>query len=83
MKPIETETTNAIYTLEGCIDLPVTRFESNVGTGVEACFELEPGDLEEIKRTGKIYLNILGENVPPVRVAVDSALIIESDGKLS
>lgn len=80
MKPIQTKTTNAVYTLEGCHDLPVTRFESNVGIGVEACFELEPGELEEIKRTGKVYLDILGDEVPPVRIAAASALIEEKDG---
>lgn len=26
MKPIETSTTNAVYTLEGCYDLPVTKY---------------------------------------------------------
>lgn len=83
MKPIKTATSNAVYTLEGCLDLPATKFESNVGSGVECCFELEPGDLEEIQRTGMIYLDILGESVPPVRIAVTSALINEKQGDLS
>lgn len=26
MKPIKTETCNAVYTLEGCRDLPVTKY---------------------------------------------------------
>lgn len=81
MKPIETKSTNATYVLEGCNDLPVTKFESNVGNGVEACFELEPGELEEIQRTGKVYLDILGDAVPPVRVATTSALIEQKDGE--
>ncbi len=34
MKPIETKTTNCVYTLEGCHDLPATNFHSNVGEGV-------------------------------------------------
>lgn len=81
MKPLETKSTNAVYTLEGCHDLPVTKFESNVGIGVEACLELEPGELEEIKRTGKVYLDILGDVVPPVRVAATSALIEDKEGE--
>lgn len=79
MKPIETKSTNAVYVLEGCHDLPVTKFESNIGVGVEACFEIEPDELEEIKRTGKVYLNILGNSVPPVRVAATSALVDKDD----
>lgn len=82
MKPIETKTTNALYVLEGCNDLPVTKFQSNVGIGVEACFELEPGELEEIQRTGKVYLDILGNSVPPVRIAATSAVIDESEVKV-
>lgn len=81
MKPIETKSTNAVYVLEGCHDLPVTKFESNVGKGVEACLELEPGELEEIQRTGKVYLDILGNVVPPVRIAATSALIDDKDGE--
>ena len=28
MIPVRTETTNAVYKLEGCKDLPVTRYEN-------------------------------------------------------
>lgn len=82
MKPIETKSCNAVYTLEGCLDLPATKFESNVGSGVECCFELEPGDLEEIQRTGRIYLDILGDGVPPVCISAKSSLILpETEGE--
>lgn len=39
MIPVRTETTNAVYKLEGCKDLPVTRYENvdNKEMGVESC----------------------------------------------
>lgn len=45
MKPVRTETTNAVYTLEGCNDLPVTKYENvdNKEMGVESCWELDAG----------------------------------------
>lgn len=47
MKPVRTETTNAVYTLEGCNDLPVTKYENvdNKEMGVESCWELDAEDL--------------------------------------
>lgn len=44
MKPIETETCNGVYTLEGCNDLPVTKYTNtnNNEEGVESCWELTP-----------------------------------------
>lgn len=76
MKPVQTETTNCVYTLEGCHDLPATNFHSNVGEGVEVCFELSDEELEEIKKTKRIYLDILGRGVPPICLNSYSSLIV-------
>ena len=64
MKPIETETTNAVYTLEGCNDLPVTKYTNvdNKEEGVESCWQLTPEEIETVTKTGKIYLT--GKNWP-------------------
>ena len=61
MKPVRTETTNAVYTLEGCQDLPVTRYTNvtNNEQGVECCWEMDAQDLENIKNNGgKVYIYI-------------------------
>lgn len=82
MKPIKTETTNAIYTLEGCNDLPVTKYtnEANLETGVESCWELTPEEIKKVQETGKIFLYIQGERIPPVLLTTESCLYFKEEG---
>ena len=76
MKAIQTKTTNTVYTLEGCNDLPATKyvFEDTKEEGVETCWELTAEEVERIGETGKIYLNILGNRVPPVLITTESVV---------
>lgn len=72
MIPVRTETTNAVYTLEGCNDLPVTKYENvdNKEMGVE--------DLENIKNNGgRVYLYIQGAVVPPVLLTTESMVFFK------
>ena len=83
MKPVRTETTNAVYTLEGCQDLPVTRYTNvmNNEQGVECCWEMDEQDLENIKNNGgKVYLYIQGAAVPQVLLTTESAVFFQ-EGK--
>lgn len=83
MKPIKTDTTNAVYTLEGCQDLPVTKYQNveNLEAGVESCWELDVNDLENIKNNGgKIYLYIQGNVVPPVLLTTESMVFFKESG---
>ena len=83
MKPVQTETCHAVYTLEGCQDLPVTRYRNvdNHEDGVESCWELDEQDLENIKNNGgKVYLYIQGEVVPPVLLTTESMVFFQ-EGK--
>lgn len=80
MKPVRTETTNAVYTLKGCNDLPVTRYENvdNKEMGVESCWELDAEDLENIKNNGeRVYLYIQGAVVPPVLLTTESMVFFK------
>lgn len=80
MKPVRTETTNAVYTLEGCNDLPVTRYENvdNKEMGVESCWELDAEDLENIKNNGgRVYLYIQGAVVPLVLLTTESMVFFK------
>ena len=82
MKPVETKTTNAVYTLEGCNDLPVTKYTNvdNGEDGVESCWELTPDEIKQVQETGKIYLYIQGNVVPPVLLTTESMIISQEEG---
>lgn len=82
VKPVKTETCNAVLTLEGCQDLPVTRYinADNNEEGVESCWELTPDEIKQIQETGKVYLYIQGNTIPPVLLTTESCIYIESEG---
>ena len=83
MKPVQTETCNAVYTLEGCQDLPVTRYtnDANLETGVESCWELTPDEIKQVQETGKIYLYIQGNVVLPVLLTTESCIYFKEEGE--
>lgn len=82
MKPIATENCNAVYTLEGCNDLPVTKYinANNGEEGVESVWELSPDEIKKLQDTGKIYLYIQGTTVPPVLLTTESQLYFKEEG---
>lgn len=56
---------------EDCYGLPVNQayYQNSNGYGVPcliSCWQLSPEELEEVKRTGKIFLSITGAGMPPV-----------------
>ena len=83
MKPVKTETCNAIYTLEGYNDLPATQYiNADTGEdGVESCWELTPDEIKQVQETGKIYLYIQGNIVPPVLLTTESCIYLEKVGE--
>ena len=57
---------------EECAPLPVFRD----GEQVISCWELNKEDLEEINKTGKIYLSIFsGKTQPPVWLSIENPFI--------
>lgn len=82
MKPVETENTNAVYTLEGCLDLPVTKYinANNGEEGVESVWELSPDEIKQIQETGKVYLYIQGSTIPPVLLTTESQIYFMEEG---
>ena len=42
--------------------------------GVISCWQLEPEEIEEVQRTGKIYLEILGPTMAPAFVGAESVM---------
>ena len=80
MKPIKTEHSNAVFVKEGCLDLPGTEYKYDDGTpGVETCWELSPEELEQVKKTGRIFLYTLGSSVPPMFLSTKSELIQQEE----
>lgn len=81
MKPIKTATCNAVYTLEGCAELPVTKYinTNNQEEGVESCWELTEEERLKVLNSGKIYLYIQGATVPPVLLTTDSQIFFNEE----
>lgn len=62
-----TFTKPANMTDEQCMDLPVYKGRDSDGyPEIISCWKFSKEDLEEIQRTGYIYLNICSEEMPPV-----------------
>lgn len=82
MKPVETSTCNAVYTLEGCNDLPVTKYinANNGEEGVESVWELTLDEIKQVQETGKVYLYIQGAAVPPVLLTTESQIYFQEEG---
>lgn len=75
MRPIQTGTTNIVLVCEDCRGLPATVMQYGDGRQeFETCWELTPEDLATVQRTGKIYLNVIGQAHPPVALTVESVL---------
>ncbi len=73
MKAIKTKTSNRTYTGEGCQPLPATAIQFADGKiAVETCFELDEAELEEIKKTGRLYVTFMGQTIIPFMVHTKS-----------
>lgn len=81
MKPITTENCNTVYTLEGCNDLPVTKYinTNNGEEGIESVWELSPDEIKRIQETGKVFLYIQGAIVPPVLLTTESQIYFKEE----
>jgi hypothetical protein len=54
-----------------CTCLSVLRTETESGTPVVvSCWKLTHEELEEVCRTGRVWLTVVGETMPPVAVDV-------------
>lgn len=73
MKAIKTNTANRTYTGEGCEPLPATVIQFSDGKlATETCFELDAAELEQVKKTGKIYVTFMGQTIIPFMVSTVS-----------
>lgn len=83
MKAIVTEHTNSVLMApenqrDEVADLPIARVQFQDGTrAVESCWELSKEEIEEVKRTGRIYFVCMGDTHPPI-VLRDKSLLDEA-----
>lgn len=77
MEPIKTISTNSIYRLAGCEDLPATRGEMQTDAGpipiVETTWKLTEEEKEELIRTGLVRVRFVGSTIIPMWVSPFSA----------
>ncbi len=57
---------------EECMDLPVWKGNFNGSPAIISCWKFAKEDLEEINRTGQIYLSIAGSGMPPVSLFTEN-----------
>lgn len=69
------------WTDEQCMDLPVFKGNSKDDYGFEqpviiSCWKFSKEDLEEIEKTGCIYLTITGTGMPPVSLQTENPFML-------
>lgn len=87
MLPVDFEERNFVYgkpagmTDEQCCDLPVWKGSAPVdeqGTlypVIISCWKLSKEDLEEVQRTGCLWLSITGNGMPPVSIFTENPFV--------
>jgi hypothetical protein len=79
MTPIRTDYSNVTYTAEGCFDLPATIASWHDGSQeVETVWELTDEELEQINKDRRVYLYIMGRQMPPVFLSAKSELTLQN-----
>ena len=75
------------WTDEQCSDLPVwvgsvmiDEF-NNLAPAIISCWKLSKEDLEEIQKTGQIWLSITGQGMPPVSLFTENPFRNVETGK--
>lgn len=92
MLPADLPERNTIFTKpegmtdEQCSDLPVWRGEApldeqgNTVPVIISCWKFNKEDLEEIQRTGCIWLSITGHGMPPVSLFTENPFVQQDAG---
>jgi hypothetical protein len=64
-------------THDQCEALSILRVQYEDGTPVVySCWKLTPAELEEINRTGRVWLGIVGVTMPPAFIAGEKPLVV-------
>lgn len=87
MLPVDFPQRNFVYTKpkdwtdEQCSDLPVWKGDApiddkgNTSPTIISCWKLSKEDIEEIQRTGVVFLSISGTGMPPVSLFTENPFV--------
>lgn len=70
MKPVD-QPGMSLYTADGCGPLPIVRTITPDGQALVSAWEMTREELEEIQRTGRVWLVVLGAAQPPVSIVAE------------
>lgn len=73
-QPTKFDGVNAVYTAPPGRDDVGDLFVMNNNTMLVSCWILDPVELDEVKQTGRVYLSVDGQALPPVFVGSESAV---------
>lgn len=68
MNPVDFEDKNNILHAPGCGNLPVIQTRDNC---IVSCWEMSEEEKKEFRKTGKIWLTVIGLKHPPVCLSVE------------
>lgn len=76
MIPVRTDNTNTVFKGEGCHDLPCTgyTYDDGVTKGIETCWELSAEELEEVIKSRRIFVYVMGSRIQPLFLSVKSEI---------
>lgn len=69
MRPIKDDGTNAYIGDEGCVKLPVQKYEEPQLGGelcIQTVWELSDEEIEILLKTRRIYVSTVGDEIPPI-----------------
>lgn len=85
MLPVDFPERNKVFTKpesmtdEECSDLPVWQGKTTDNFPcIISCWKFSKEDLEEIQKTGCIYLSITGNGMPPVSLFTENPFVVQS-----
>ena len=76
MEPVRTENTNAVFMADGCNDLPGTIYtcDDGISKGIETCWEISEEELEQIIKSRRIFVYMVGCRVSPMFLSATSEI---------
>jgi len=76
MIPIQMDYSNITYVADGCRDLPATLFiDRNGNYEVETVWDLTDEEVEQIVKSKRLYLYIMGASVPPLLLTTEQSTL--------
>lgn len=79
MKPVEFKDKNIVLKALDCGELPALQTKDNC---IVSCWEMNKKEKEQFKKTGKIWLSVIGLKHPPICLSVEQPYTINKNEML-